>query len=126
MTVTKKPAGEARERPRPVHRTDPHHHGHGPDIIRKSVGTAPVFDAATKRLAPAGEAPRGMISNPWVRFWSGAGPAPVAQTVARPAAAAHAQKKDSGEGRGASSKGGKEGQRKKSLGRQRKERGEEP
>lgn len=121
MTVTRKPAGEARERPRSPHRTDPHPHGHGPDVVRKSVGAAPIFDAATRRIAPAGEAPRGMISNPWVRFWSGAGPAPIAQ-AARHAPAAHAQKKGAGEGHGASSKGGKEGLRKKSPGRRRKER----
>jgi hypothetical protein len=121
MTVTRKPAGEARERPRSPHRTDPHPHGHGLDVVRKSVGAAPVFDAATRRIAPAGEAPRGMISNPWVRFWSGAGPAPIAEAV-RHAAGAHAQKKGAGEGHGASSKGGKEGPRKKLPGRRRKER----
>jgi hypothetical protein len=120
MTVTRKPAGEARERPRSPHRTDPHPHGHGPDIVRKSVGAAPSFDAAARRIAPKGEAPRGMISNPWVRFWSGAGPAPVDQSAARPAPAAQAQKKGAGEGRGASGKGGKEGP-KKSPGRRRKE-----
>ena len=102
MTMTRKPAGEARERPRPPHRTDPHPHGHGPDVIRKSAGAAPVFDAATAHRS-AREAPKGMISNPWVRFWSGAGPAPIAQ-AARHAPAAHAQKKGAGEGHGASSK----------------------
>jgi hypothetical protein len=116
MTVTKKPAGEARERPRPAHRTDPHHPGHGPDIVRKSVGAAPVFDAETRRIAPAGEAPRGMISNPWVRFWSGAGPAPIAQAAAGRAPAVHGQKKAAGEGRG---EGGK---RKNLRGRRGKER----
>ncbi len=118
MTVTKKPAGEARERPRSPHRTDPHARGHGPDVVRKSVGAAPVFDAAKMRIAPADEAPRGMISNPWVRFWSGAGPAPMTQTAAHHAPAAHAQKKGAGEGHG---KAGKD-RPKKPPGRRRKER----
>jgi hypothetical protein len=122
MTVTRKPAGEARERPRSPHRTDPHPHGHGPDVMRKGVGAAPAFDAATRRIAPADEAPRGMISNPWVRFWTGAGPSPIAQPAVSHAPVAHAQKKGAGEGRRASGKGGKEGPRKKSSGRRRKER----
>src|SRR5579871_2732488 len=104
MTVTRKPAGEARERPRSPHRTDPQYHGHGPDVVRKSAGAAPSFDAATRRIAPAGQAHRGMISNPWVRFWSGAGPAPIVETAGRAAPEAHAQKKGAGEGHRAGAK----------------------
>ena len=119
MTVTRKPAGEARERPRSPQRADPYPRTGGPDIVRKSVGAAPAFDAATRRITSASEAPRGMISNPWVRFWSGAGPAPAAQTAAGPAPAAHAQKKGAGEGHG------ERGEKKKSPGRRRKKRGAE-
>ncbi len=53
-------------------------------VVRKSVGAAPVFDAEAKRLKVAAEAPRGMISNPWVKHWTGAGPAPVAPAEAAP------------------------------------------
>jgi hypothetical protein len=73
MTQTRKPAGEARERPRP----SPHPESHGgANVVRKSVGAAPVFDRDAKRMTVADAAPRGMISNPWVKHWSGAGPAP--------------------------------------------------
>jgi hypothetical protein len=119
MSVTRKPAGEARERPRSPQRTEAHPRANGPDIVRKNVGAAPAFDATIRRIAPAGEAPRGMISNSWVRFWSGAGPAPATQTAAGAAPAAHAQKKGAGEGRGEVGEGG---ERKKSPGRRRKER----
>jgi len=82
MTMTRKPAGEARDRPRPSPR--PESHGLVADVVRKSVGAAPVFDAEAKRLKVAADAPRGMISNPWVKHWTGAGPAPVAPAEAAP------------------------------------------
>jgi hypothetical protein len=93
MTTTRKPAGEARERPRPS--PHPESHGAGAHVVRKSVGAAPVFDAEAKRLKSADEAPRGMISNPWVKHWSGLGPAPnaPADVAAQPA---HPQKKAAG------------------------------
>jgi len=93
MTVMRKPAGEARERPRPS--SHPESHGAGDNVVRKSVGAAPVFDHGARRMAPAPEAPRGMISNPWVKHWSGAGPPPTAPAaVSTPAA--HPQTKAAG------------------------------
>jgi hypothetical protein len=82
MTMTRKPAGEARDRPRPP--PQPESHGLAPGVVRKNVGAAPVFDAEAKRLKIAADAPRGMISNPWVKHWTGAGPAPVAPAEAAP------------------------------------------
>jgi hypothetical protein len=94
MTTTKKPAGEARERPRPS--PHPESRGAGAKVTRKSVGPAPIFDREAKRLTVAGEAPSGgMISNPWVKHWSGKGPAPTAPAAVSPAAA-HPQKKAAG------------------------------
>jgi hypothetical protein len=54
--------------------------------MRKSAGAAPIFDKESKRLLAASEAPRGMISNPWVRHWVGEGPAPAEPTAALPSA----------------------------------------
>jgi hypothetical protein len=95
MTTTKKPAGEARERPRPSHR--PESHSAAAKATRKSAGAAPTFDRESKRLMTvASEGPRGgMISNPWVRHWAGLGPAPTAP-AAVPPPAAHPQKKAAG------------------------------
>jgi hypothetical protein len=95
MTMTRKPAGEARERPRLPQQLEGH--GVGANVIRKSVGAAPVFDREAKRLAVASEAPKGMISNPWVKHWSGAGPAPTAPAAVSPPAV-HPQKKAAGSG----------------------------
>ena len=95
MTMTRKPAGEARERPRPS--PHPESHGVGANVIRKGVGAAPTFDREAKRLAAASDAPRGMISNPWVKHWSGTGPAPTAPVAVAPAAA-HTQTKAAGGG----------------------------
>jgi hypothetical protein len=95
VTMMRKPAGEARERPRPAPQVESL--GVGANVIRKSVGAAPVFDRDARRLAVAGETPRGMISNPWVKHWSGAGPAPIAPAAVSPPAA-HPQKKAAGGG----------------------------
>jgi hypothetical protein len=96
MTTTSKPAGEARERPRPSHH--PESYGAAAKVTRKSAGAAPTFDRETKRLMTvASEGPKGgMISNPWVRHWAGLGPAPSAPTVVPPPPAAHPQKKAAG------------------------------
>ena len=51
MTVTRRPAGEARERPRPAVVAEKPAAAGG--VIRKNVGAAPVFDAATKQLRAA-------------------------------------------------------------------------
>ncbi len=93
MTTTRKPAGEARERARPS--PHPESHGVSANVTRKNVGAAPIFDREAKRLTVASEAPRGMISNPWVKHWSGAGPAPTAPAVVS-SPAAHPQKKAAG------------------------------
>src|ERR1700686_199153 len=49
------------ERPRPS--PHPESHGVGANVMRKSVGAAPVFDREAKRLTVTSEAPKGMISN---------------------------------------------------------------
>jgi hypothetical protein len=94
MTVTRKPAGEARDPPRPTPQAE--HRGLAAGAVRKNVGAAPVFDAEAKSLKVAADAPRGMISNPWVRHWTGAGPPPgepsaaqQAQPTAKAAGAGH-------------------------------------
>jgi hypothetical protein len=79
MTITRKAAGEARERPRPS--PHPEAHSAGANVVRKNVGAAPIFDTASNRLTTTSEAHRGMISNPWVKHWSGRGPAPTAPTA---------------------------------------------
>ena len=106
-TIISKPAGEARERPRPAAHAQAFAGGAGGggEPMRKSVGAAPRFDAASQSMAAAAEAPRGMISNPWVKHWAGvaaapttaaAAPVPAAAREARPAGA-HREAK--GEGR---------------------------
>ena len=83
MTILKKSAGEARERPRPM--TQPEAVASAPTHMAKAVGPAPSFDHSAKKLAPRAEAPKGMISNPWVKHWAGSGAAPSAgpsETVA--------------------------------------------
>jgi len=109
MTVTKRPAGEARERPRPTASAEKQAAAGG--VIRKNVGAAPVFDAGAKQIRaaakPAGETPtRGMISNPWVKHWSGQAPPPsvpaqAAAQLAQPRKkSAGAHQRGSGESRG--------------------------
>ncbi|MBV9286832.1 MAG: hypothetical protein JO288_03250 [Hyphomicrobiales bacterium] len=109
MTVTRRPAGEARERPRPAASAEKQSSAGG--VMRKNVGAAPVFDAGAKQLRaaakPASETPtRGMISNPWVKHWSGQAPPPTlpAQTAAPPARpqkkAAGAHQRSAGESHG--------------------------
>jgi hypothetical protein len=97
MTVTRRPAGEARERPRPAVRAEKQA---AAGVIRKNVGAAPVFDAGAKQpraaAKPAGETPtRGMISNPWVKHWSGQAP-PPSVPVHTPPPLAQPQKKAAG------------------------------
>jgi hypothetical protein len=95
MTTKKKPAGEARERPRPS--PHPESHSAGAKVVRKNVGAAPIFDTASKRLTTTTEAPRGgMISNPWVKHWSGRGPVPTAPAAISTPAATHPQKRAAG------------------------------
>lgn len=83
MGDTKKDAGEARQRPRAV--AAPREAGlgvpSGAAPIARPAGIAPV-SAAGRAPAPADDAHKGMISNPWVKHWGGAGPAP---TATRPA-----------------------------------------
>ena len=92
MTVTRRPAGEARERQRAALSAQSQAVGAG--VVRKNVGAAPVFDAGAKTLKAAktasGAAPKGMISNPWVKHWSGAAPPPSAPArAAAPPAKPH-------------------------------------
>jgi hypothetical protein len=45
---------------------------------------APSFDAELKQLTSRADQHKGMISNPWVKHWAGAGPAPTANATAAP------------------------------------------
>jgi hypothetical protein len=78
MAHTSKDAGEARQRPRPSAAAGQAPVGAltGRASIARPAGTAPVSAAGG---APAGAEVRhkGMISNPWVKHWAGAGPAPT-------------------------------------------------
>jgi len=73
MNNPKKDAGEARQRPRQPVRPAPETSGATPTA--RAAGSAPVFDADAGRFAAAREdAPRGMISNPWVKQWAAGTP----------------------------------------------------
>jgi hypothetical protein len=73
MNNPRKDAGEARQRPRPPVPRRPETSAATPTA--RPAGSAPVFDAGAGRLAPAREdAPRGMISNPWVKQWAAGTP----------------------------------------------------
>jgi len=85
MAITRKDAGQARERPRPPVAARPETAGTQP--VARPAGIAPVVDAATRQLTPRAGPHKGMISNPWVRHWSGTGPPPTS----KPAAGAQAQ-----------------------------------
>jgi hypothetical protein len=74
MATTRKDAGEARERPRPSAAAHPETAETKP--LARPAGIAPVFDAATRQLTPRAGPHKGMISNPWVKHWTGAGPPP--------------------------------------------------
>src|SRR3954464_14251952 len=61
----------------------------------RPAGIAPAFDAAAQQLAARTDAPKGMISNPWVRQWasgsSSANPSDVASPLTQePSPAAEA------------------------------------
>lgn len=73
MSNPRKDAGQARQRPRqPANQQQAATRGAGP--AARPAGTAPAFDPEAAQLAPRGTAPKGMISNPWVRNWAGATP----------------------------------------------------
>ena len=80
MTSMRKGAGEARERPRPMVSANPKTTEAKP--LAKPAGMAPVFDAQMKQLKPSAGPHKGMISNPWVKHWAGAGPAPTSSGTA--------------------------------------------
>ncbi|MEA2780057.1 MAG: hypothetical protein QOK29_1601 [Rhodospirillaceae bacterium] len=79
-SITKKDAGEARERPKP--QVAAHTKTGGTTPLARPAGIAPVFDAATSQLTPRAGSHKGMISNPWVKHWTGAGPAPTSKRAA--------------------------------------------
>jgi hypothetical protein len=83
MGVTKKDAGEARQPPRTVAASRQAALGAptGAAPTGRPAGIAPV-PTAGRAPALADDAHKGMISNPWVKHWAGAGPAP---TTTRPA-----------------------------------------
>jgi hypothetical protein len=65
-------AGQARQRPRPPAQRPAETAGATP--TPRPAGNAPAYDSATRQLVAPGSAPRGMISNPWVKQWSGQTP----------------------------------------------------
>jgi hypothetical protein len=92
MAIEKKAAGEALQRPLPAPATDhktplsgeakPH---------ARPAGIAPTFDAQAMQTVERAAPHKGMISNPWVKHWSGQGPAPEMgeMPLAEGAAATH-------------------------------------
>lgn len=94
MADTKKDAGEARQRPRPVAASRQVALGAptGGVPIARPAGIAPVRTAGGAP-APAEGAHKGMISNPWVTYWAGAGPAPTTTRPAGPATQTRASAK---------------------------------
>lgn len=94
MAIEKKDMGEARQGPRPLHvahRKAPS--GEQGRPISRAAGIAPTFDAQAMRVASRAGSHKGMISNPWVKHWSGSGPAPEMREMplAPGAQDAHAQ-----------------------------------
>jgi hypothetical protein len=85
MATIRKDAGAARERPKPPIAAAPR--AGAPPPTARPAGAAPVFDAKTSKLTTVAGQHKGMISNPWVKYWTGAGPAPTA----RPATGAPGQ-----------------------------------
>ena len=77
MAIEKKAAGEARQRPRPVqgeHQKAPLSGEAKPHA--RPAGIAPTFDVQAMQTVARAGPHKGMISNPWVKHWSGQGPAP--------------------------------------------------
>ena len=77
MAIEKKAAGEALQRPRPAPATYHKMPLSGeamPDT--RPAGIAPTFDVQAMQTVERAAAHKGMISNPWVKHWSGQGPAP--------------------------------------------------
>ena len=72
MSNTRRDAGEARQRAR--HPEQPQAGATGPTVTARSAGIAPAFDAAAGQPAARTDAPRGMISNPWVKQWTAGTP----------------------------------------------------
>ena len=77
MAIEKKAAGEAKQRLRPApatyHKT-PLSGEAKPDT--RPAGIAPTFDVQAMQTVERAAPHKGMISNPWVKHWSGHGPAP--------------------------------------------------
>jgi hypothetical protein len=77
MAIEKKAAGEARQRPRPApapYQKAPLSGEAKPHA--RPAGIAPTFDVQARQTVARGGPHKGMISNPWVKHWSGQGPAP--------------------------------------------------
>jgi len=84
MANARKDAGEAQRRPRPsVIPSDPAA-GKTP---AHAAGISPAFDRAAREVAPRAGPHKGMLTNPWVRYWTGQAPPPVAEGAAEPRAA---------------------------------------
>ena len=77
MAIEKKAAGEALQRLRPApatyHKT-PLSGEAKPDT--RPAGIAPTFDVQAMQTVERAAPHKGMISNPWVKHWSGQGPVP--------------------------------------------------
>src|SRR4051795_6249138 len=83
MTNLRKDAGQARQRPRRPAPPSPETSATSPVV--RPAGIAPAFDDAARQLAARTDAPKGMISNPWVRQWtSGSSGAPPGDAATYP------------------------------------------
>ena len=76
MANSRKDAGEARQRPRP--QVIPSAATAARTPTARPAAIAPSFDATTGQPTPQGGSHKGMISNPWVKHWTGRGPEPDA------------------------------------------------
>jgi hypothetical protein len=81
MATTRKDAGEARERPKASVAVAVHPKADPRMPSARPAGIAPAFDAVTLQLTPRAGPHKGMISNPWVKHWAGAGPPPMSKPV---------------------------------------------
>jgi hypothetical protein len=80
MTDARKDAGEARQRPRPKVILRAPAGGRPP--AAHPAGIAPTFEKEARAIVPRAGPHKGMITNPWVKYWTGQGPAPIEERAA--------------------------------------------
>jgi hypothetical protein len=79
VTIPRRDAGEARDRPRPQVQPERHRR----EVAARAAGIAPASPAEAPAAAPEHQ---GMISNPWVKHWTGRGEPPTGEKAAKPRA----------------------------------------